>query len=247
MNTKISEMVKRGKTIFKRKIKWILALVLLTGCIYGSYTLSRYTEADQVEAKQAQVILDAGHGGSDPGKIGLNNLLEKDINLAITKKVKKCLEKEKITAELTRKEDKGLGTTGDGSKKTEDMQARVKMINETKPVLTVSIHQNSYEDPETHGAQVFYYSHSREGEAVAKILQESLQEIDPENHRRAKANETYYLLRRTKVPTVIVECGFLTNPEEAEKLSGEEYQEQVAEAVAKGIAKCLEYLNEYGN
>ena len=231
MNKKISEIVKRGKTIFKSKIKWILALVLLTGCIYGSYTLSRYTEADQVEAKQAQVILDAGHGGSDPGKIGLNNLLEK----------------EKITAELTRKEDKGLGTTGDGSKKTEDMQARVKMINETKPVLTVSIHQNSYEDPEIHGAQVFYYIHSREGEAVAKILQESLQEIDPENHRRAKANETYYLLRRTKVPTVIVECGFLTNPEEAEKLSGEEYQEQVAEAVAKGIAKCLEYLNEYGN
>ena len=171
------------------------------------------------------------------GKIGLNNLLEKDINLAITEKVKKCLEKEKIAAELTRKEDKGLGTTGDGSKKTEDMQARVKMINETKPVLTVSIHQNSYEDPEIHGAQVFYYSHSREGEAVAKILQESLQEIDPENHRQAKANETYYLLRRTKVPTVIVECGFLTNPEEAEKLSGEEYQEQVAEAVAKGIAK----------
>lgn len=155
--------------------------------------------------------------------------------------------KGKITAELTRKEDKGLVTTGDGSKKTEDMQARVKMINETKPVLTVSIHQNSYEDPEIHGAQVFYYSHSREGEAVAKILQESLQEIDPENHRQAKANETYYLLRRTKVPTVIVECGFLTNPEEAEKLSGEEYQKQVAEAVAKGIAKCLEYLNEYGN
>ena len=155
MNKKISEIVKRGKTIFKSKIKWILALILLTGCIYGSYTLSRYTEADQVEAKQAQVILDAGHGGSDPGKIGLNNLLEKDINLAITKKVKKCLEKEKITAELTRKEDKGLGTTGDGSKKTEDMQARVKMINETKPVLTVSIHQNSYEDPEIHGAQPF--------------------------------------------------------------------------------------------
>ncbi len=70
-----------------------------------------------MEAKQAQVILDAGHGGSDPGKIGLNNLLEKDINLAITEKVKKCLEKEKITAELTRKEDKGLGITGDGSKK----------------------------------------------------------------------------------------------------------------------------------
>ena len=63
LNKKISEIVKRGKTIFKSKIKWILALILLTGCIYGSYTLSRYTEAAQVEAKQAQVILDAGHGG----------------------------------------------------------------------------------------------------------------------------------------------------------------------------------------
>lgn len=247
MNKKIGETVKRGKTIFKSKIKWVLALILLTGCIYGSYTLSRYTESDQVESGQVQVILDAGHGGSDPGKIGLNDLLEKDINLAITGKVKNCLEKESVTTALTREEDKGLGTTGDGSKKTEDMQARVKMINETKPLLAVSIHQNSYEDSEIHGAQVFYYSHSKEGEAVAKILQESLREIDPENHRQAKANETYYLLRRTQVPTVIVECGFLTNPEEAEKLSGEEYQVQVAEMVAKGIIKCLEYLNGDGN
>ena len=127
------------------------------------------------------------------------------------------------------------------------MKERVRIMNESKADLAVSIHQNSYHEESVYGAQVFYYSHSREGEAVAKILQESLQEIDPENHRQAKANETYYLLRRTKVPTVIVECGFLTNPEEAEKLSGEEYQEQVAEAVAKGIAKCLEYLNEYGN
>lgn len=139
----------------------------------------------RLEAKQAQVILDAGHGGSDPGKIGLNNLLEKDINLAITEKVKKCLEKEKITAELTRKEDKGLGTTGDGSKKTEDMQARVKMINETKPVLTVSIHQNSYEDPEIHGAQVFYYSHSRERRGCCEGPAGKLQRMTGK-HRRAK-------------------------------------------------------------
>ena len=143
---------------------------------------------------------------------------------------------------MTREEDGWLAETRIG-----DLKERVRIMNESKADLAVSIHQNSYHEESVFGAQVFYYIHSREGEAVAKILQESLQEIDPENHRRAKANETYYLLRRTKVPTVIVECGFLTNPEEAEKLSGEEYQEQVAEAVAKGIAKCLEYLNEYGN
>ena len=235
-------MVKRGKTIFKSKIKWVLALILLTGCIYGSYTLSRYTEADQVEAKQTQVILDAGHGGSDPGKIGLNNLLEKDINLAITEKVKKCLEKEKITAELTRKEDKGLGTTGDGSKKTEDMQARVKMINETKPVLTVSIHQNSYEDPEIHGAQVFYYGTSEPGKALAESVQKKMIDyVDPENQRQAKANESYYILKKTNVPIAIVECGFLSNWEEAKKLQDPGYQNKIAWAVAMGI---ISYMNQ---
>ncbi len=229
----------KGKTFLKKKMKWIAALVVLTGCVLGSYKLSRYVEADQVTAKKVQVILDAGHGGSDPGKIGLNNLLEKDINLKITWKIKEYLESKNIVTELTREEDKGLGTSGDGSKKTEDMQARVKKINETAPCIAVSIHQNSYPEAEIHGAQVFYYGHSQDGEKIAKILQESLRKIDPENHRQAKANETYYLLKRTKVPTVIVECGFLTNPEEAEKLSGEEYQTQVAEAVAEGIIQCL--------
>ena len=144
-------------------------------------------------------------------------------------------------------DDRNLADANATNEKISDMKQRVAKMNSEQPDAVISIHQNSYTDSSVKGAQVFYYSHSREGEAVAKILQESLQEIDPENHRQAKANETYYLLRRTKVPTVIVECGFLTNPEEAEKLSGEEYQEQVAEAVAKGIAKCLEYLNEYGN
>lgn len=239
MKISIHNLKERGKTFFKKKMKWIAALVALTGCVSGSYKLSRYVETDQVTAKKVQVVLDAGHGGSDPGKIGLNQLLEKDINLKITWKIKEYLESKDIVTVLTREEDKGLGTTGDGSKKTEDMQARVKKINETAPDLAVSIHQNSYPEPEIHGAQVFYYGHSQEGEKMAKILQESLREIDPENHRQAKANETYYLLKRTKVPTVIVECGFLTNPEEAEKLSGEAYQDQVAEAVAKGIIACL--------
>ena len=239
MNKKISEMVKRGKTIFKSKIKWILALILLTGCIYGSYTLSRYTEADQVEAKQAQVILDAGHGGSDPGKIGLNNILEKDINLAITEKVKKCLEKEKITAELTRKEDKGLGTTGDGSKKTEDMQARVKMINETKPVLTVSIHQNSYQQESVKGAQVFYYATSERSRMLASMIQKEFQVLQPDNRRLEKGNDSYYLLKKTAKPIVIAECGFLSNAEEAEKLVTQEYQERVAWRIHMGIMKYI--------
>ena len=199
----------------------------------GMHTLNQKT------AKYT-VVIDSGHGGVDPGKIGVDGVYEKDINLAITEKVKKCLEKEKITAELTRKEDKGLGTTGDGSKKTEDMQARVKMINETKPVLTVSIHQNSYEDPEIHGAQVFYYEGSKEGKMLAELLQKSLiDNVDPQNHRVAKANSGYYILKNTSAPTVIVECGFLSNPEEESLLISAAYQEKLVEALQKGICAYL--------
>ena len=230
-----------------KKIEFAIVLLLLAVLIMMSNHLEEMVSSGRVTGRNPCIVLDSGHGGEDPGKIGVNQAKEKDVNLKIAKKTKERLEKKGWKVVMTREKDVMLGDPAAGNKKIHDMKARVERINKTMPQAAVSIHQNSYEDPEIHGAQVFYYSHSREGEAVAKILQESLQEIDPENHRRAKANETYYLLRRTKVPTVIVECGFLTNPEEAEKLSGEEYQEQVAEAVAKGIAKCLEYLNEYGN
>ena len=201
----------------------------------------------KAERAEYTVCIDSGHGGNDPGKIGVAGTKEKEVNLTIALKLKKHLERQNIRVIMTRTDDRNLADTNATNEKISDMKQRVAKMNSEQPDAVISIHQNSYTDSSVKGAQVFYYSHSREGEAVAKILQESLQEIDPENHRQAKANETYYLLRRTKVPTVIVECGFLTNPEEAEKLSGEEYQEQVAEAVAKGIAKCLEYLNEYGN
>lgn len=224
---------------FGRKKKWLLALVLLGGCIYGSYTLSRRVAGTQVKNEDVQVILDIGHGGSDPGKVGIGNLLEKEVNLQIGLKVKRLLEAENIAVKLTRETDAGTGKDAGGSSKVEDMKARVALINGLKPQIAVSIHQNSYQDPAVKGAQVFYYSHSDTGEKFAAILQEELRRIDTENHRQIKENDTYYLLKRTEVPTVIVECGFLTNPEEAEKLAGEDYQEQVAQAVTEGIKKCL--------
>lgn len=231
--------LKRAEKLLRKKLKWMLALVLLAGCICGSYTLSRYVAGTKVEKEEVQVILDAGHGGSDPGKVGIDNVLEKDLNLQIALKVKKYLEKEKIAVMLTRETDTGLGNAETGNKKVEDMKARVEMINQIQPDIAVSIHQNSYQDPEVRGAQVFYYSHSESGEELAKIMQEVLWEVDTENHRQVKANDTYYLLKRTKVPTIIVECGFLTNPEEAAALAGEEYQEEMAQAIGKGIKKCL--------
>ena len=148
------------------------------------------------------IVIDAGHGGDDPGKIGINGTLEKDINLIIAHKLKTLLESQDYEVVMTRSTGEGLYQKGTRNMKVEDMQKRCGIITDTMPVFTVSIHQNSY----------------------------------PE-----KANESYYLLKKTPTPTVIVECGFLSNREEAELLNTEAYQDKVAWAVMMGI---VQYLNE---
>jgi N-acetylmuramoyl-L-alanine amidase len=186
-------------------------------------------------------VIDAGHGGMDPGKVGINGALEKDINLKIAMEVKTLLEKNDICVIMTRDEDKGLYDEGAGNKKVQDMKRRIALIEEAEPVLTVSIHQNSYPEEYVHGAQVFYYNGSAEGSKLAERIQERLVcTIDPENTRQIKGNDTYYLLKKTQSPIVIVECGFLSNTAEAEKLCSEYYQEKLAWAIHIGI---LQYLN----
>lgn len=201
-------------------------------------TAGKSVESTQIAEGKVQIVLDSGHGGSDPGKIGITGEAEKDINLIIAKKVEAKLRAKQITVFMTRKDEQGLANS-----KVEDMKTRVSMINENKPVLAVSIHQNSYEQESIHGAQVFYYTHSQGGKQAAEYMQESLLAVDSENKRQAKANDTYYMLKRTEVPVIIVECGFLSNREEAEKLSTDEYQEQVAEAICNGIETYLKSIS----
>lgn len=221
------------------KIKWIGVLLFLMGIIYGSHRLSAAVAANlnlEREETRITVVIDSGHGGEDPGKIGVNGALEKDINLAIGKMLKETLEKENIQVVLTRETDEMLADS-----KTEDMKKRVKIMNEAKPVLVVSVHQNSYVTEQESGAQVFYYTHSEKGKELALDLQENLKNLDAGNRREAKANDTYYILRHTEVPTVIIECGFLSNREEAEKLMTEEYQQELARTICNGI---LQYIRE---
>ncbi len=232
----------KGDVFLVKKLGILLMMVMLVAIAVGSQMLGEHLYAQVEETtetagkveSQVMVILDSGHGGSDPGKIGVNDALEKDINLCIAEKVKSNLEAQGISVKMTREDGNGLADS-----KVEDLKARVSLINDNKPVLAVSIHQNSYPQESIHGAQVFYYAHSKNGEEAAKLLQESLLEVDPDNTRQAKSNDTYYLLKKTKVATVIVECGFLSNQGEAEKLVTEEYQEKVAEAVAKGIQRYV--------
>lgn len=187
------------------------------------------------------IVIDPGHGGPDPGKVGINQALEKDVNLSISMKIKELLESCDVTVVMTRTEDVCLGENNVSGNKRIDMQKRIEIINGSEADLAVSIHQNSFEQESSKGAQVFYHASSEQGQRLAEELQSSLITLaDPENHRAAKANDSYYLLKKSTCPLVIVECGFLSNSEEAGKLCTEEYQDILSEAVVKGIAAYLD-------
>lgn len=226
----------------KRKIEIVMTLILLAAAGLFATRGSVIVESLQAEKGKTCIVIDAGHGGADPGKVGINQMEEKDLNLEIALRLKKLLEAEDFEVVLTREDENGLYSEGASNKKVEDMRKRCEIITEAMPVFTISIHQNSYPEEYVKGAQVFYYGASKEGKELAEVLQASLIErLDPENHRAAKANESYYLLKRTPTPTVIVECGFLSNSQEAQLLTTEEYQEKVAWAIHMGV---LKYLNK---
>lgn len=222
-----------------KKLELVLLILMVAGLVILNRNIGDLVNSDTIEIEERTVILDAGHGGSDPGKVGINNALEKEINLEISQKVKALLEAKEIKVIMTRENDEMLCEETADNKKREDMKRRTEMINEIRPFLVVSIHQNSFSDASVSGAQVFYYSGSEESEKMAVLMQNALREVDEQNQREAKANDSYYLLKKTKVPTLIVECGFLSNPEEAEKLVTDEYQDAISNAIVKGIESCF--------
>lgn len=227
----------------KTTIRIMAALLVMVSVYFLAYQRVRQVSSEQVMTKKEKpcVIIDAGHGGADPGKVGINGALEKDINLEIAQKLKQFLELEDVEVVLTRDSDIGLYDENASNKKVQDMKRRVEMIEQVKPVMTVSIHQNSYHEEYVHGAQTFYYKNSEQSKILAENIQQSLlNSVDSENKRTAKSNDSYYLLKKTSLPIVIVECGFLSNSEEAQKLDSDYYQEKLAWAIHLGI---LQYIN----
>jgi N-acetylmuramoyl-L-alanine amidase len=191
--------------------------------------------------KDITIAIDAGHGGIDPGKVGVNDALEKDINLAIALKLERNLAQNGINVVMTRTDDDGLYEESDTNKKVTDMKKRLEIIEAANPLLAVSIHQNSYPEPSVSGVQVFYYKDSIKSKEAATIMQaQMIKTLKPEKLREAKDNSSYYLLKKTSVPIMIVECAFMSNPTEADLLTQENYQEKVAWAVYLGV---MEYIN----
>ncbi len=225
----------------KNSLVIIIFIILLIGIFLYREGHGAIKHLLSDKSNKITIVLDAGHGNFDPGKIGINKAVEKDINLSITYKLKALLEDNGINVVMTRTDDNCLCKKSDTDKKRADMKRRVSIINSSGALVAISIHQNSFTQESSRGAQVFYYQNSEKGQTLAEMIQDSIKGyIKDGNHRLAKANNSYYLLRYSSCPLVIVECGFLSNRAEAELLCTDAYQDKMAWAIHLGI---IEYIN----
>lgn len=185
------------------------------------------------------IVIDVGHGGSDPGKVGIQGIKEKDVNLAIARYLKDYLIAEDYTVYMTRETDQGLYDESVSNKKKSDLSNRIQFVQKKNASCMISIHQNSYPDTIQHGAQTFYYEGREEDKNFAQYVQDSLLTFDPSNTRQIKSNTSYYILKNAQVPSILIECGFLSNPEETANLTDPNYQKQIAYAIAIGTCRYL--------
>jgi len=207
-----------------------------------SFFKSKTTSAIPVNKKI--IVIDAGHGSPDGGAMAEDGTLEKDINLDVATRLYKLLEKTGAYVIMTRLDDNAV--TDDLNKKIreikrQDLKNRRNIRDNSEADLFVSIHMNKFEQSEYYGAQVFYSDTPPESKVLAENIQSELINLaDPSNTRNAKKAEGIFILKNSKIPSVLVECGFLSNPSEREKLKTDEYRETLAWAIYCGIVKYLE-------
>lgn len=218
------------------KIKKVLAIFFIFCLIFGMPI-----RANSDENKTQNIILiDPGHGGIDGGAKSKNGTIEKNINLLISTKLKKSLEDAGYIVYMTREEDSQLS-----SKKAKDLNARCQMKTDTKCDVFISIHQNMFPQANCFGAQVWYASNDA-SKLLAEGIQSSLKEtVDDNNKRVAKAAKEQYKILRDgyEGASILVECGFLSNYEEEQRLKTDEHQDKIVKGITNGINKYFESKN----
>jgi len=219
--------------------RYLAVMAMVLSCCVLFSTLLMYGQDAQIvwALSPRQIVIDAGHGGIDGGAQSESGVLEKNINLSVAQRCELLYALFGIRSVMTRTQDCSIDDgTGEtiAQRKAEDIRRRVTIAN-TYGDLLISIHMNSFPDPQYWGSQCFYSQNHPNGELLAKKIQESMQKINAENQRVHKpAQDSIYLMKHTLVPAVIVECGFLSNPEESLHLSDPNYQTQLALAICAG-------------
>lgn len=222
----------------KFTITMLLCMLLLTiniGYLRGYSAMLQRTSV-------RTIVIDPGHGGMDGGARGASGAVEKNINLAIAQKLRGYIESNGDACIMTRETDVGLYEDNSTKwVKRKDLEKRKEIIKNSNGDIFVSIHLNSFPQRQYYGAQVFYETGSEESKLLAECVQKQMASmLDPDNKRVAKASDKYFILRNNPMPSIIVECGFLSNPKEERLLMDEEYQNKIAYAIYTGILQYLE-------
>ena len=232
---------------FIQSLKFISLLLLIAvtvGIGVDFFGIGKFSTEASAETGRV-IIIDAGHGGEDSGAIGVNGAYEKDINLAIAMIMGEELSNRGYTVVYTRTEDKMLYLPEEnikGMRKISDLKNRCKVTEQYEDSILVSIHMNSYGASKYSGLQVYYADESADSERLAGKIQGTVrQELQPDNKRQIKNGSSLYLLENAKGTAVLIECGFLSNEVECEKLSQKEYQKQLSFSIICGI---IEYIKE---
>lgn len=219
-----------------------LTIIAMTAAAVGLFTgaVLKYMPANNAfNANVFTVLIDAGHGAPDGGAVGANGTVEKDINLAIAKKTGEVLEGKGVRVLYTREGDSGLQDEGESSirkMKVSDMNKRLKIMRESGADLFLSIHMNSYPKESVSGLRVFYAKNHPETEELATAIRDKVCETANTRAYAVKtADESLFLMKNPPIPSVLVECGFITNRAEEQKLNDEVYRAKIAWALASTV------------
>lgn len=220
--------------ILKKSFIITIIAIIVAGIAIGLCATALVKTASASQGERV-IVIDAGHGGIDAGVVGRStDVKESDINIAIAKQLKSYFSEAGFTVVMTRNSNGGLyGLPTNGFKKR-DMQKRKQIIEECSADMVISIHQNSCPLESRRGSQVFFNSDSESGKALAYSIQKSLNEMEECVRKSNALTGDYFMLKCTENPSVIVECGFLTNREDEKLLSTPAYQKSVAYAIFKG-------------
>ncbi len=237
-----------GIKILKNKIPFIITMFSCVTVAALAATVQAGKKADiaetaaQTESRQV-IVLDAGHGGMDSGCVAVNGTYEKDINLDIVKDLGELLTLNGCKVVYTREEDISMhdeGVEGIRNQKISDMENRLELVKSYPDSIFLSVHQNLYTEPAYFGAQMFYTTNNSSNRRLAQIMQKRFAALQPGNDREIKLIDNgLYLFKTTEQPALLIECGFLSNPGDAEKLSDPEYRKKVAFTIYSGLAEFL--------
>lgn len=224
-----------------------IGILLVVALMLFSFNFEDKSVFKETHLNDYVIVIDAGHGGADGGAIGIKTLTrEKDVNLSIALKLARLLESSGATVVLTRRDENALS---EGKfNKMEDMTERARIIENSRPYIVISIHCNSFPQSTTvKGAQTFYYPGSETGQKLAENVQESLRKYVDENNSRNVKSEDFYMLRHGNSTNIMVECGFLSCPEEEQLLLDDEHQNKLAYAIFDGTVRYISEITKPSN